>query len=287
MARTLDQIYADLGNNYTGSANIINTRLNAIPGEIDAGIAATDAKLNVANENILNSARRRGTGIALGGIPVGEQAKYAATDYAPAIANLRATGAQKELSLQESLQQLDRERRSQSQSIYDNELSRDFQERQFQEGVRQFNEQQAAAARAAAVGSGGYSFGGGEVSTRPSLDDYQGEPSVKVNGSSYAFYDQNGKGIGAIQYAAQTGYGVRKLLSEMASKGDKNAAIALKYVGNDGKFGAAPESVRSALQAVGATGNYTKAAASKPTPITKQANTLSAIGGAVNFPGMR
>jgi len=42
----------------------------------------------------------------------------------------------------------------------------------------------------------------------------------------------------------------------MANAKDANAQIALNYVGDDFKFGNAPESVKSALEAVGATGNY-------------------------------
>jgi len=256
MARTLDQVLAEITPQFTASENILNARLGAIPGETESGIAAADAKLGQANENILSGARRRGIGFS--GIPIGEQAKYAATDYAPAVANLKSAGLNKELTLQEQLATLGREKRTQAQSIFDTEQSRDFQERQFQESIRQFNEQQAAAARAAAGAGGGYSFGGGDIGdTRPPLDTYEGVPSVKVNGSSYAFYDANGKGISAIQYALQTGYGVKKLLSEMAAKGDKGAAIANKYVGNDGKFGKpASGNDAAALRSIGAQGNY-------------------------------
>lgn len=289
MARTLDQVLAEISPQFTASENILKARLGAIPGETESGIAAADARLLQANDNILTGARRRGIGFS--GIPIGEQAQYAATDYAPAVANLKSAGLNKELGLQETLATLGREKRSQAQSIYEGDLNRDFQERQFQESVRQFNEQQATA-RAASAGAGGYSFGGGEdVNGRPSLDDYKGEPSVKVNGSSYAFFDPNGKGISAVQYAATTGYGVRKLLSEMAAKGDKNARVALEYVGNDGKFGKpASGNVAAALRAVGAQGNYvsgTSKTVKASNPVRTQAGTISAIGGAVNFPGMR
>ena len=158
MARSLDQILAELNPQYATSENILNTRINAIPGETDAGISQADAKLGEANTNILNSARRRGTGVAFGGIPIADQTKYAATEYAPAIANLRATGANKELTLQEQLANLARDKSTQAQSIYDTGIAQDLQERTFQESIRQFNEQQAAARAAAAAAS--YSFGG-------------------------------------------------------------------------------------------------------------------------------
>lgn len=100
------------------------------------------------------------------GIPLAEQAQYAATEYAPAVANLKAQGAQKELSFQESLQQLGRDKRTQAQGIFDNEQNRALQQRQFDESIRQYNEtlkfqreqaaaqeRQARAASAAAAAS--------------------------------------------------------------------------------------------------------------------------------------
>ena len=253
MARSLDQILAELNPQYASSENILNTRLNAIPGEIDSGIAQTDAKLSVANDNILNSARRRGTGVAFGGIPLGEQAQYAATEYAPAIANLRATGAQKELSLQESLAQLGREKRGQAQSIYDTGVSQDLAERSFQEQIRQFNAQQAAAAKAASS-AGAYNFGG--LNTSAAASKAPAAAKIVQNGSNFNFLDGTGKTINAAQYSQLTGIGYREVLSNLAKAGDKNAQIALKYVGNDAKFGAAPKQYQAALSALGATGTY-------------------------------
>jgi hypothetical protein len=256
VARSLDQILAELNPSYSSSENILNTRLNAIPGEIEAGVQQADAKLGQANTNILNSARRRGTGVAFGGIPLGEQAQYAATEYAPAIANLKATGANKELSLQESLASLNREKRSQAQSIYDTDLSRDFQERQFQESIRQFNEQQAAQARAAADAARQYNFGGGGGGGNPTGATPGAARIDKNANGGFNFFDGTGKAINAAQYSQLTGRGYREVLTQLAKDGDQNAKIALQYVGNDAKFGNAPANVKAALTAVGATGTY-------------------------------
>lgn len=253
----MDQILADLNPQYASSENILNTRLNAIPGEIDAGIAQTDAKLSQANDNILNSARRRGTGTAFGGIPIGEQAQYAATEYAPAIANLRSTGANKELSLQESLASLARDKRSQAQSIYDTGISQDLAERSFQEQQRQFNEQLAASNRAAAAAAkaSSYNFGGGASAGGSSVPS---AAKIIQSKNGFAFTDGTGKAINAAQYSSLTGIGYREVLSNLAKAGDKNAQVALKYVGNDGKFSNAPASVQGALSALGASGTYQK-----------------------------
>lgn len=244
----------ELGPSYGNSESIINSRLNAIPGQIDQGIAQADAKLGQANTNILNSARRRGTGVAFGGIPLAEQAQYAATEYAPAIANLRSTGLNNELSLQESLASLNRDKRAQAQSIYDTDQSRDFQERQFQESIRQFNEQQAASNRAAAASA--YSFGGASGDQTAAAP---GAARVDRNAKGgFNFFDGTGKAINAAQYSQLTGRGYREVLSQLAKEGDKNAQIALQYVGNDGKFANAPSTAQAALNALGATGTIAK-----------------------------
>jgi len=219
VARSLDQILAELNPQYATSENILNTRLNAIPGEIDSGIAQTDAKLAQANSNILSSAQRRGTGTAFGGIPLGDQAKYAATEYAPAIANLRATGAQKELSLQESLAGLAREKRGQAQSIYDTGVSQDLAERGFQEQIRQFNEQQAAANRAAAAQAKQYSF----ANAASQQTAAKTPRSVQTKPGSFAFYDEADKPISAAQYALKTNQNIGDVLYDMGQAGDQDA----------------------------------------------------------------
>ena len=117
-----------------------------------------------------------------------------------------------------------------------------------QEQVRQFNEQLALSKKSAGSG-GGYDLS--------SLTGGADKPSVWVNkGAGNQFKDGGGKGITAYQYAQTNGVGYRDLLQQMANKGDKNASVALKYVGDNGIFGSAPRSVAAALEAVGARGNY-------------------------------
>ncbi len=124
-------------------------------------------------------------------------------------------------------------------------------EKDRQEQARQFNES-LAASKAKAAGSGG---GGYDLSSL--LGGAGGGSTQWVNnGASNQFKDAGGKGITAFQYAQDKGIGYRQLLSQMASAGDKNAAVALKYVGDNGIFGSAPKSLQGALSAVGARGNY-------------------------------
>lgn len=261
MARTLDQVMSSLEKDYSGSKGIIQNQLSALPGETDAAVAQADAKLGQANESILAGARRRGLGFS--GIPIGEQAQYAATEYAPAIANLKSSQNQKQLTLTEALNQLGRDQRSQAQSIYDTEMARDLQERQFAEQIRQYNEnlafqreqanRAAAAARAAAspnIGAylGGGASGGGNA---PAAANIQ-----RTQNGGFNFFDSAGRPINAFQYSQLTGVGYRELLSKMAGSGDKNAQVALKFVGNDGKFNNAGRQYAGALGALGASGTY-------------------------------
>ena len=217
--------------------------MDALPGQAEAEVAGLDAKLQGANANILAGARRRGLGFS--GIPVAEQAQYAASEYAPAVARTREGARNQAMSLQEALLGLDREKRTQAEGIYNNEIQRDLQERQFQEQIRQFNEElalkKAEAARAAA-GGGGYGFGG--LDSLGGGGGTGGAGSAKMvakQGGGFAFTDANGRPISAAAYAAMKKVPFRQLLSTMASQGDRGARVALGFVGND--FGYDPRKV--------------------------------------------
>ena len=156
MAKSLDAILAELEPGYAGSRQTINTQLSALPAQFEADLSGLNAQLSEANDNILTGARSRGLGFS--GIPVGEQAKYAATQFAPAVAKLKSDQLTRRTTLDEALNSLNRDQRNTAQTIYQKELDRD-------EAARQFNEQLAAQkeaeARAAARAAGtGYSFGG-------------------------------------------------------------------------------------------------------------------------------
>lgn len=150
--RTLEQIITELNTSYNPQIETIRKQQALIPQQTEAAIQAAGAAQNQAYEDILTGARRRGLGFA--GIPLGEQAKYASTVYAPAVLQARTGGQQQALSLEQSLNQLVAQRAQQAEQIRQYEM--DMAERQ-----RQFNEQLAASRAAAAASGGGYSFGGG------------------------------------------------------------------------------------------------------------------------------
>jgi len=277
MARTLEQIISELNPTFQPQVQSLQDRANLIPDQIASQEQGLNAKKDVAYQDIVDGARRRGVGFS--GIPLGEQAKYAATDYAPALANLRQQGQQQAYSLQDAILGINERRDTLGQQIYQQEQDRAFQE------------QQAAAARAAAAsptfgygssGSGGASAGGG--APLPQI-------SRTANGG-YNFTDAYGKPINAAEYVqlynAQGGQiGYRELLSKMAADGDKNAQVALQYVGNDAQFGNAPSQYQGALSALGASGSYAGAPSTHTTSGTSKpstfANGKSLIGNI--FPG--
>lgn len=148
------------------------------------------------------------------------------------------------------------------QNIYDTLFGREqaaqqaaAQKAQAAEQQRQFNEnlalQKQQAAAKPPAGSGGL-----DLNHLLGGDQTGGDVVWNNKGGDNQFRDANGKGITAFQYAQQKGVGYRQLLSKMASSGDKNAATALKYVGDNGVFGSAPKALSGALNAVGARGNY-------------------------------
>ena len=157
--------------------------------------------------------------------------------------------------------------------MYDTGIQQDLQERQFQESIRQFDAQQKAAAAAAAA----YNFGGGGGTTAATPGAARVEKNAR---GGFDFFDGIGKAINAAQYSQLTGRGYREVLQQLASEGDANAKVALQYVGNDGKFGSAPESARAALQAVGAIGNY--ATAQAPTAQTAAKKSMQSTSTAPN-----
>lgn len=250
-ARTLDQIIAELNPTYQAQTNSLQKQIGLIPQEIQTQETALNAQKDQGYADILSGARRRGTGVAFGGIPLGEQAKYNATIYTPALANLRMQGQQKAMSLQDAILGINERRDTAAQSIYQTEQDRAFQE---QENARN---------RAATAASVFNPTNFADYFTQPSNTTIaESKPyydTAALNaGKGFNFYDGVGQPIRAFTFSQMTGQNFRSLLSDMAKKGDNNAKIALKYVGGDGKYVNADASAKNALDAVGATGTIKK-----------------------------
>jgi hypothetical protein len=206
-----------------------------------------------SHTDILDASRRRGLGFS--GIPVGEQVRYDSTTFKPAVANLYANQNTRKLSLEESLNGLFRDQRNQASGILQSEQDREEQQRQFDATMAWQREQLDRQERAAKAASAGSYLGGGGAGPAPGAAPGAAQISRTEKGG-FNFIDGAGRPITAAQYSKLTGVGFRSLLAQMAANGDPNAKVALQYVGDDGKFGSAPQNLAGALGAVGATGNF-------------------------------
>lgn len=126
--------------------------------------------------------------------------------------------------------------------------------RQFEANLTLEREKLATQQRAAAAGNGYDPL----KYVRDILADRSGSglPKLVKDDKGFNFFDAEGNPITAAQYAPLANIGYRELLARMAAEGDKNAKLALGYVGDDARFGAAPSSLRGSLSALGAMGNY-------------------------------
>src|SRR2546430_1273139 len=104
------------------------------------------AKQTTAFGDILNGARRRGTGVAFGGIPLQEQARYTADNYLPALARLHQSGREQAMSLEDALNGINERKYNQGVSIYSQGQQMAEQRRQFDAQIAESRRQAAASA---------------------------------------------------------------------------------------------------------------------------------------------
>lgn len=236
-ARTLEQILSELGTVYDPQIQSIQAKQQDIPNQVKQEEQGLQAKQQTAFGDILNGARRRGTGVAFGGIPLQEQAKYTADNYLPALANLHTAAKQQATSLQDAINQIYERRNTQAQDIFNNDRNFAEQQRQFNESLALQKQQAAQSAAAASAFSPSLGFGGG---SQPSV----GNSFVTQRADKgFNFTDANGNPISAAAYAHATGINFRDLLSRMAGAGDQGAKQALGFVGND--YGYDPSKLNS------------------------------------------
>lgn len=221
MARSLDAIIQELDAGYNPSRQAINEKVAGLPAQYQAeekGLQAQEK--DYFTNTILGGARERG--VAFGGIPEGERAQYGASTYLPALARLKTAQTEQQGSLMESLNSLNREQRGQASGIYQGELNRDEQIRQFNESLAA-QERQAKAARAAtATPTTGQLPNGGTDNSRPHI--------VPRAQGGFDFKSAKGQPISAATYANLAGVPIGKLLYDMGQKGDKYAQQAYDHI---------------------------------------------------------
>lgn len=139
MARSFDQVLAEVTARSDPQRQTVLKQIAALPTQQAADESALEAQKNQAFDDITLGARRKGLGFS--GIPLGEQAKYTATEYAPALANLKSGYGQRRGTLESALADVGRSDYMTAQDIYG-------RDRAFEEQQRQFDLQQRAAADA-------------------------------------------------------------------------------------------------------------------------------------------
>lgn len=226
MARTFDQVLAEVTSRSDPQRNIVLNQISQLPGQQKADEASLDAKKNQAFDDIVSGARQRGLGFS--GIPLGEQAEYSATEYAPALANLKSNYSSRRGSLESALADIGRTDYTTAQDIFARDREFAEQQRQFEENLRLQREQIAAQQRAAAASTFSPTLGATGNQSSQSQKQYVGSDDFR----------------GRLAYLAQ--------------QGDSDAQVGLRYAGNDGRFDGAVKSLNelAALQRLGITGNY-------------------------------
>lgn len=238
MARSFQDVLAEVTARSDPQRKIVLDQVAALPGQQQADEAGLEAKKTQAFDDILGGARRRGIGFS--GIPLGEQAKYTATEYAPAVANMKAGYNTRKGTLESALADIGKNDYGMAQDIFNRDRDYEFRQQQF-EYQRQQDDLNRRAAAASARGANSFSpsLGGGGNSASKSATMAQRADK------GFAFTDVNGNPISAATYASQKGIPFRTLLQSMANAGDTGAKAALGFVGDD--YGYNPNKVNAAI----------------------------------------
>lgn len=223
MARSFQDVLAEVTAQSDPQRNIVLNQISQLPTQQAAEETSLNAQKDQAYQDITDSARRRGLGFS--GIPLSEQAKYNATDYAPALANLKSTYSNRRSTLDSALADIGKQDYSTAYDIYNQDRNFEEQQRQFNENLA-FQRAQLAAQNASNSSLAGL-LGGGGSSSAPTAQLQQRADK------GFNFQDASGRSISAAQYAQLKGIPFRSLLQQMANAGDAGAKQALGYVGDD------------------------------------------------------
>jgi hypothetical protein len=207
VARTIEQITAELNSVYQPQVDQVNQQLAALP----AYYQAQTEGLNVAKDNAFRdiTGQASARGMVYSGMPIQEQARYTGEKYLPALAQLQQQKNEKTYGFQSQLTDIYGKRLSQAQALQQQELDREEQARQFelkrQDEERRY-QQQLAAQRASASRSGGGGGGRGGTTKQPTV----GDAAALVN----ALRSQGNigdSGYGSIaEYLRQNGYDISR-----------------------------------------------------------------------------
>ncbi len=163
MARSVDQIVAELNSAYQPQLDQYNQQIAALPAQYQAQQQGLDVAKQNAFTDIGNMASAKG--MSYSGVPIAEQSRYVGEKYLPAMAQLQQQQNQQKFGLTTAMNTLYQQRMTQAQALQQQELDREEQARQAeanrQAQLQAAQMQAAAAARSYSSGGGRSSSGGG------------------------------------------------------------------------------------------------------------------------------
>lgn len=218
--RDINAILAEVSSKSDPQRQIVMRQISDLAPEQQSAETALGAKRDQGFSDIELGARRRG--VAYWGAPIAEQQKYLATDYLPALANLKSSYNQRRTTLDAALADIGRNDYNTANDIFNNERNFYEQQRQYNQTL-EFQKQQAAAqqaaARAAAAGPSPSFGGGGGAKATPQI--------TQRADKGFNFTDGSGRAISASTYSQLAGIPFTQLLQRMAQSGDKGAQTYL------------------------------------------------------------
>lgn len=235
MATSFSKILAEVQSKSNPQRQSILKQISAIPGQQKAQESSLVAMKDQAYDDILSGARQRGLGFS--GIPLGEQAQYNATQFAPAVANLKSGFNDRRSSLEQALAGIGQNNYMAARDIYDRERQFEEQRRQFDQQMRLQRESAARSAAASVGGASGLDYlsalvgSGGGGGSKP-------KATYQNNGGDFQFRNSAGKPITAAQFAKATNQPIGAVLRTMGQEGNETAAQLynqLRNVANDKK----------------------------------------------------
>jgi len=180
VAADLDGIIRELDASYNPSRQSINDRIGALQGQEQADVAGLKGQQTEAFDGITQSAIGRGT--FYGGAPIAEQQKYTATQFLPAVAQLKGKYISQRQSLGDALNDVNLDQRKTAMGV---KQQRDAMEYQREQDALARADAQRARAEASSGGSSLSSLlGGGNPQQRQ-----QQQAAPKTNPVQQAAYN--------------------------------------------------------------------------------------------------
>lgn len=170
-AQTLDQIISSLQSVYQPQLDSVATQQAALPAQYDAQAQGLNAQKNDAFNQILSGAQQRGTGVAFGGIPLGEQAQYTASTYAPALANLATAQTQQQQSLADQINSINEDKFNSANNLYQFGVQQDATAAALAEQAREADQTNATARASAAASNSAIPTQTGSTGNAPSANN--------------------------------------------------------------------------------------------------------------------